>query len=464
MAWYQNQGIHVQRIGPEGNFIWSEEVALENTKLKEPDHFMLTEDEQGGVIISWGDTSGRSDDWEDPSFFAPVPVYSQRLNASGESLWGTGALTGSGELFGLRLSFPQLVTDGNGGVYILWNDYKTASRGLHDDYFRLQKISPEGQPVWEEPGKLLFASPPYHPTTPEEKAQGEKATITRPWPTWEDCKMAGDGRGGVIVVWQDETQHRYTNTSAQRYNTDGEPVWDDGGVPICSAWDTTIEIIGDGDGGAVFVIGTGKEQPTYSSTYSVQRINSEGKLLWPDTGVPVENKQQLWGSIGVAVQATDIIVFWQETTGKPEIIDGSSIYQLAFYAKKISIAGDIVWQKDPLFISEAGKNFSNLATYQSGEELLLAWRLVSSELEGGRIFAQKMSMVDGKLIWEESGTAAFGEELRYQGPPVPVSDGSGGVIILIAAGENPLDGDMVYAQRLDAAGNAMWGEGIKVSR
>lgn len=465
VAWYQNQGIHVQRIGPDGNRLWSEEIVLENTKLEQPDHFTLSEDEQGGVIITWGDMSGVSDDREDPSYYASIPIYSQRLNASGEPLWGKGSPTGTGERHGLSLTLPQLLPDGSGGVYILWNDFKTAYRGLHDDFFRLQRINPQGQPVWEEPGKLLFASPPFHPTTPEEKAQGEKGTVTRSWPIWTGCEMVSDGQSGIILVWEKETQHRYANIMAQRYNVNGEPVWEDGGVLLYIAWDAFVQITANVDGGAIFVIGVGREQPTGFSTYYVQRITSEGKLLWPDAGVLIKNNSQLWGGIGVTTLGADTIVFWQEAIGKPEIIDGSSIQEIAFYAEKISSEGKIIWQRAPLFISEAGKSFSYLVTCQSSDGVLFAWRLVSREQGGGRVFTQKMSTVDGKLMWEENGVAVFGDGLlQYQGPPVLVSDGSGGAIILVLGGQNPLNGDMVYAQRHDAAGNALWGEGIKISR
>jgi hypothetical protein len=399
VAWYQNQGIHVQRIGPDGSFLWSEEIVLENTKLEQPEHFTLSEDGQGGVIISWGDTSGKSDDWEDPSFYVPVPVHSQRLNALGEPLWGTGALTGSGELFGLTLVLPQFMPDNNGGVYVLWNDYKTAYRGLHDDYFRLQKINPQGQPVWGESGKLLFASIPYHLTTPEEEAQGEKCIVNRPWPIWNNCEMVSDGQGGIIVVWEEETQNRYTNISAQRYTANGEPVWEDSGVLVFSGWDAFVQTTADGDGGAIFVIGAGREQPTGLSTYYVQRITSEGKLLWPDAGVLIKDNFQPWGSVEAIASDMNTIILWQETTGKPEIIDGSPVYQIVFYAEKINIEGKIVWQRAPLFTSQTGKNFCYLLTCKSSEEVLFAWRLVSRGQEGGRVFTQKMNAIDGELVW-----------------------------------------------------------------
>ncbi len=464
VVWYQNQGIHVQQVGSDGNLLWSKEVVLEDTKLKQPEHFALADDGQGGVIVTWGDMSVLGNDSDDPSYFNPVPVYSQRLNASGELLWGKGVPTGAGEHHGLALTLPQVMPDGAGGAYILCNNFKPAFKALHDDYFRLQRLDSQGKPVWEEPGKLLFSSPPFHATTPEEKAQGEKGTVTRSWPLWTDADMVSDGQGGTIVVWKEETQHRYANIRAQRYDASGKSVWQEDGVLIYSAWDGSIQVTGDGDGGAIIVIGVGRQQESSgSANYSVQRITAEGKLLWPDAGVLIKGNLRPWGSIEVMIQGTDIIVLWQEIAGSPEIIDGRPVQQIALYAERISAEGKTVWQRAPVFYSEAGESFGNLVMCNDDEGVLLAWRSGGREQWEGKVFAQKIT-AEGRLAREENSVTVFGGEFQYQGSPVVVSDGSGGAIILAAVGKNPLGGDMVYAQRLDASGNAIWGEGIKVSR
>lgn len=346
---------------------------------------------------------------------------------------------------------PQVMPDGTGGAFVCWNDFKPAYRALHDDYFRLQRLDSQGKPVWEEPGKLLFASPPYHATT-------------RSWPIWTGADMVSDGHGGAIVVWKEETQQRYTNIEAQRYDTNGKSVWQDGGVLISSAWDASVQVTSDGNGGAIIVIGAGRQEPTDSATYSVQRIPAEGKLLWPNAGVVIKEDLRPWGSIEVMTQGTDTIVLWQEIAGSPEIIAGRPVRQIALYAERISADGTIMWQRAPVFISEAGESLDDLVMCNGGDGVLLVWRSGGREQWGWKVFAQKVNADEGKLAWREKGVTVFGEELRYQGAPEVVSDGSGGAIILAVVGKNPLGGDIVYAQRLDANGNVLWGDGIKVSR
>ena len=62
------------------------------------------------------------------------------------------------------------------------------------------------------------------------------------------------------------------------------------------------------------------------------------------------------------------------------------------------------------------------------------------------------------------GIAVFNEPDKYQANGALISDGSGGALVIAVAGNNALGGDMVYAQRLDADGNRLWGNGIRIDR
>ena len=82
----------------------------------------------------------------------------------------------------------------------------------------------------------------------------------------------------------------------------------------------------------------------------------------------------------------------------------------------------------------------------------------------GDIFAQRLD-AKGTICWGEAGLLVFtAAEVRYQGGVVIIGDGSGGVIIVAAAGKDALSGDMVYTQRLDTSGNRLWGGGIRIDR
>ena len=175
IAWKDGDKIYAQRIGPAGEPLWSNDGVLVCARPMLPGRFALIGDGLGGAIITWDDRANLSDDHESPAYWAPIPVYSQRIDADGEPLWGEGIPIGAT----LRRQLPQVISDGTGGAIIFWNDFQPVFRALHDDYLYLQKIGAEGSLLWGEKGILLYSSPPYRPVTPEEKEQGVPGTWTR---------------------------------------------------------------------------------------------------------------------------------------------------------------------------------------------------------------------------------------------------------------------------------------------
>jgi hypothetical protein len=457
-VWYQNGSIHLQRIDAEGALLWPEDLTLKNAGINNPYHFRLVKDGRGGAIITWGDMPQLSNDPEDPAYFDPVPVFAQRISSNGEFLWDQGVPAGVAIHYGHSLQLPVMIPDGTGGAYILWNDYQPVYRALHDDYIRLQRLSPEGKPVWEEPGKLLFASPPYHTTTPEEKTQGERAIVNRSEPIWTDFDMVSDGDGGAIVVWKEENQDSSADVRAQRYNAEGQSLWEKDGILIHNGWNVRYQLLSDDNGGVCIAVQTYNKYSSLSSCF-IQKITAEGQLQWPDDRIV-----QPYDGIEIMLQGSDTIVLCKKNVGEMKIIYGMPVWSVDLYAQRINADGTIIWQRSPLYTFERGANFTNLVKCCDADMALIAWNPEYREQWEGKIFIQKINTGEGKPMWGKQGIQVFGEELRYQQYPVVLSDESAGAIILAIAGKNPIRGDSVYAQHLDADGSALWGAGIKVSR
>jgi len=82
-----------------------------------------------------------------------------------------------------------------------------------------------------------------------------------------------DGLGGAIVtfgIW------------ARRIDAAGEIMWPDDGISFKERGTHTLAY--DGYGGAVLAWGSGKSMFKSERSY-VQRIDSEGKLLWGEEGI-----------------------------------------------------------------------------------------------------------------------------------------------------------------------------------
>ena len=452
LAWQDGQSIYAQRIDSNGKPLWTHDGVLVCSEPTLPEDFALTGDGLGGAIITWDDRANLSDDREDPAFFAPIPVYSQRINADGESLWGNGTPTGTNQRYGEHL--PQVVPDGAGGAIVAWNDFQPVYRALCDDYLRLQKIDPEGNPMWGEKEVLVVSSSPFRPVTPEERERGEKGTFTRSRPTYRGChKVVSDGSGGTIVIWEEEQAGGTHVCYAQRFDDGGQPVWKEGGIPISTiSGEAKITlVVSDGFGGAILVLDS-------NGSHSAQRVNAGGKLLWSEGGV------NLW-RVGPQIASDGLggAILSMEERRHPLRTDPRVTGQSILYAERLDGEGHLLWPEEPLFITEEGQWLQSVFASDGSGGAVIAWRIGEHTSDWkGKVFAQKLD-AEGKLLWGEKGVMVFtSPDLEYQGSPELVSDGSGGAIVLAVVGEKPLHGDMVYAQRLDAAGNTLWGDGVKV--
>ena len=99
----------------------------------------IIEDGSGGVILAWNDYRNY-----DPASLAPhqINIYAQRLTSCGKIAWSSGEVPLSTAAGGQY--FPQLVSDGDGGAIVVWEDY----RGGNDANIYAQRISRTGTLVW----------------------------------------------------------------------------------------------------------------------------------------------------------------------------------------------------------------------------------------------------------------------------------------------------------------------------
>ena len=119
----------------------------------------------GEAIFVWSDTR-----------YGMRNIFAHKINQNGDLLWGeTGAVVTN--LPG-RQEDPVSITDGSGGVYIAWVDYRFDAQG---DIF-IQHMDNNGNILMDENGIALAQVP------------GKQISIN----------MCTDSLGGVFVTWQDK--------------------------------------------------------------------------------------------------------------------------------------------------------------------------------------------------------------------------------------------------------------------
>lgn len=137
-----NYDIYAQRVSASGSLLWPAGGVAVCTAASSQNYLRVVSDGSGGAIITWEDErSGVSQ------------VYVQRVSASGSMLW-----TGNGVLVSARVSgkiWPDIASDGLGGAIIAWCDYLTP--GGYDIY--AQRVNTSGNVMWGADGVAICTAP-----------------------------------------------------------------------------------------------------------------------------------------------------------------------------------------------------------------------------------------------------------------------------------------------------------------
>ncbi len=154
----QNPDIYLQKLDKNGEPLWRRggiPVCIAQGGQSQP---QLVEDGVGGVIVVWSDTRKGSDS----------DVYAQRVNSTGKMLW---------RYQGIKVcSAPssqtqvQVVTDGSEGALLAWVDARTLASTGFDIY--IQRIDHSGGALWGENGKV-FVNLPGLQTSPVLETDGD---------------------------------------------------------------------------------------------------------------------------------------------------------------------------------------------------------------------------------------------------------------------------------------------------
>jgi len=438
-AWQKDGGIYAQRVGSSGQVKWPGGGIL-ICQCPPGSGFDLQSDGLGGTIITWNDRSDISDDHDDPTYFDPVPFHSQRISAGGELLW-SNTMVSAGRKW-------QVVPDGAGGAIFAWDDYKTYYKGLHDDYLRLQRIAPNGTRLWGDEGRLIVASSPFRPVTPEEEDSGVKGTSTRSRPTYEGIHyIVTDGAGGVIVLWEEDTEGEDNKVYAQRLDGEGNYVWPE---KVATAATDLVSAESDGKGGVK--IGTPQVTSTPAGTVRVYaHISGDGEVLptssW-QPGITRTVDDGLGGSFHIRVEEC--------TTYPPRTL------HYTHYIQRFDGAGQAMWPEKLLFSEDMNVQAAEYIADGTGG-VIIVWQQQKSSLPH-EILALRLD-ADGSVRWGEEGTPVFNlPDIEYQAITATFSDGSGGAIVVAILGRGALSGDMIYAQHLDIDGSRIWGDGVRIER
>ena len=293
LGWATKEDFRVLREDGLGSTLWAQTIISRGTGLK------LAAGENGESFILW-------DNREYPYFVV------QKLGADGQILWGQ-----EGMPEGVRIEYldtasqpdPQIISDGSGGAIITWAEL--ACEEEEPSRVWLLRIGVDGQVLCKEPLRDLTS-----PINTQIRAVDD-------WPLgviviWEDLRdgmalyaikdnplssslrpengvpvctdlpmvsprfeAVSSGKGGVVVAWIDGDRKLY----AQMLDVFIQRQWGDKGILIAKGvCHLPLKLCEDSQGGFIIGWSTGWEVHHPNDSY-VQRIDSEGNLLWGKDGI-----------------------------------------------------------------------------------------------------------------------------------------------------------------------------------
>ena len=222
------------------------------------------------------------------------------------------------------------------------------------------RLSLDAEPLWDAP-RLI---------SPAEGTQGEPRVIA-------------DGEGGFIVLWQMYENFINDQLYAQRVAPDGSKLWEDTGVPLCTApgIQKHASVVNDGEGG--FIVVWRDERDIYSDLY-MQRIRADGTPVWEKDGIPLctaGGHQDKPFIVRTAENRFSVVwLDYREDFGE-ESTD-------AIYRQQIDLEGKPLWEKNGVAISTSeGTHYPPFVVTLEKGKWVVVWS--NTQQDNGDIYLER---------------------------------------------------------------------------
>jgi hypothetical protein len=520
IAWHdyrmgKGEDIFAQRIMADGTPAWTMNGLPICTEQSTQWYPQIVSDRNGGAILAWEDKRNGNYD-----------IFAQRVDGSGKVFWQDGgiAISTAPE----NQQNPQIAECGDNCIAIVWQDYRNGNSDIY-----AQKVDKTGRTFWKNNGEQIcnVAGNQDHP-----QISGGKDPVI----VWADyrngtgnsdifaqkisedgkllwnlygvgiCessgdqgnpKIASDGEGGAVVVWEDERSGT-KGIFARQVSRDGKPQWAPDGKTICSTQYSAefpqVAIMENGNaiyvwqdkrnGGLevfsqstnslgvnvwknngidiVFGFGsvsqqkprlvrTGKNEyivafEDYRNGYAsifVQKMNNNGKLLWGRDAIRVaaSSLNQLNPEI-VSDDDGGVIIAWEDFRGEDQQI----------YAQRLDSLGNRLWDERGILICQTNKEKANPKICKDGKNgAIIVWQETRNEDSISRIFAQRVDG-NGSILWKDDGLALSNSPGTQTGLKIS-TDGEMGAIITWVEYKGNINAPDIYAQRISGKGAVLWG-------
>lgn len=334
----------------------------------------------------------------------------------------------------------KCISDGDDGIIMVWEDNRTQSSGNRDIY--AQRVNKFGVRQWGDSTGIPV---------------GIKINVDERY--FDICT---DGKGGAIIIWDDNFQSARTILKGQRITKNGVKLWSDTGKVVVNDGNrqSQAKICYDNNGGCFFAYLTSELS---SNDYEVKanRLDSNGNKLW-GAGTWVSQQDGNASEVeGCTTSFGEFFVVWSDPRN-------SKITWSDLYCQRFSASGIAIFASNgiPLCTANYTQQYARCLADGLGGAFIV-WndnRNSDSITTRVDIFAQRIGYSGAPAFGNNGKAICTAPESQYR--PDPVSDMKGGMIVnwndFRNGPSSPFNID-IYAQRVDSNGNMKWAaNGINV--
>ena len=423
-----NPDVYMQKLGLDGSFLLTENgeqiTAFDEDIQINP---RLTVDGNGGAYFVWEDYRNGA--------YPEVDIYIQHLNVNNEFSFETNGLLVNSE----NSISPVLKNDGEGGVFVAWDDYRIGSNSIY-----LQRITPENGTHYEENGMKVFAGITGNVGDPDTDIHANSIYVEdgKTLIYWIDNRWAPDLQEvtfGMIVDNNYNESINWTNGVALSLNpSQGDPqiaytnekylisylVEGENTSLYYLPLDSELNFSGDGMGYPLventdwsmndpkLISGTDESfylaysgQKYGSSSIFLQKFNGNGQPIWADNGIDIsENTGILTDHILVDIIANPnggVIISWQENS----FFTGYNIFVKVVDADGNTVDG---WDEIGINIATDTSTKNNPNMILTSDGIFCSWEDERNSELSTDLYGQLISF-NGVLLGSESGFELISE-------------------------------------------------------
>ncbi len=408
---YAERDLYAQLVSPTGENLWGANGLVVSNKPDRQEDPVIVTTSDNCVIIAWVDFSDDKDG----------NVYAQKLNSSGEMLWGVdGAALCTAP--GVQISL-NMIPDNDGGAIVVWNDERQAEVG-----FYAQRVNAQGQVSWEANGVRI----------------GIPGANVLANTFWED------GQNGGIIAFTAKGAGNIINIYGARISANGTFSW---GPSLITNFTTDINApaavrLAPTSNNEFIIAWEQKTATDMGSDYEIfmQKINLAGEKQFGVNGINITNdpatQEKPRATAGVN---GDFFITWEDKRLDPSGINPD------IFVQKFNNAGTALWSTPVVAVEmEEGQSQVRIASLSDGG-CVLVWEDDRNASIGYStdVYAQKVN-ADGSVAWEENGKAIASLHGKQTAANVKVLDNK---VFLIWADES--QGSLGLSQQIISSDNQL---------